>query len=414
MRHLDLFSGIGGFALAATWTWKEDYETVAFVERDEWCGKVLAKHWPGVELLTDVRDCIGRDFGQVDLLTGGFPCQPFSVAGKQKGKEDDRYLWPTMLEIIAQQRPTWVIGENVPGIIGMALDKVLADLEGEGYSTRTFIIPACAVNAPHRRDRVWIVAHSQRERARGEGGEIGDEGRTACESGGTCLRQAHGETLPSGVEPTSENVADTLNNGSHSEKGNEAEQGSNWQENWLFERDGEWTTQPPICGRDDGISKALDISRLIECIENANNIGGSTNVQKDKSNVEKKTPKNNTAYKLRVLRQYCKSTKASRRLGKAGVGADPLPEMPCEYGLHAGEMGQREKEGTKMCDMQNNVYSSGQQKTQDMRCNLPLCVREAERYVEMAETTVDRVDRLKGLGNSIVPQVAARLMQLMQ
>lgn len=167
MRHLDLFSGIGGFALAATWTWKEDYETVAFVERESFCQRVLAKHWPSVPILGDVRECIDQDFGKIDLLTGGFPCQPFSNAGKQKGKEDDRYLWPTMLEIIAQQRPTWIIGENVPGIIGMALDQVLLDLENQSYASRTFIVPACGTDAPHRRDRIWIVANSQGERLEG-------------------------------------------------------------------------------------------------------------------------------------------------------------------------------------------------------------------------------------------------------
>ena len=165
MKHLDLFSGIGGFALAAYWVWEDQHKITAFCEQDKFCQQVLRKHWPGVPIIKDVRDV--KEIQQycsttVDLLTGGFPCQGFSVAGKRRGKKDDRYLWPEMLEIIKAVRPHWIIGENVAGIVSLALDTVLSDLEAEGYACQTFIIPACAQNAPHRRDRVWIVAHSPR------------------------------------------------------------------------------------------------------------------------------------------------------------------------------------------------------------------------------------------------------------
>gem|GEM_PF-954377 len=142
--------------------------TVAFCEVDEFCRAVLRKHWPGVPIFGDIRelDADGLDrIGPVDLVCGGFPCQPFSVAGKQKAHADDRYLWPEMRRVIALARPTWVICENVVGIITLALDDVLADLEGLGYAARPFVIPACAVGAPHRRDRVWIIARD----AHGEG-----------------------------------------------------------------------------------------------------------------------------------------------------------------------------------------------------------------------------------------------------
>jgi len=152
---LDLFSGIGGFSLGLE---RAGMKTVAFCEIDKYCQKVLEKHWPDVPIYNDVRSL---DYeGSVDVICGGFPCQPFSTAGKQEGKEDDRYLWPAMLDLVRKHRPGWFLGENVTGIVGMALDDVLADLEREAYTTRTFIIPACAVNAPHRRDRVWIVANS--------------------------------------------------------------------------------------------------------------------------------------------------------------------------------------------------------------------------------------------------------------
>ena len=155
MKVLDLFSGIGGFSLGLE---RAGMETVAFCEIDKFCQKVLTKHWPDVPIFNDVRS-LDYD-GTVDVICGGFPCQPFSVAGKQKGKDDDRHLWPAMFSLVQKYRPNWVIGENVAGLINMGLDNVLADLESEGYTTRTFVIPACAINAPHRRDRVWIIASS--------------------------------------------------------------------------------------------------------------------------------------------------------------------------------------------------------------------------------------------------------------
>jgi DNA (cytosine-5)-methyltransferase 1 len=165
MRHLDLFSGIGGFALAAQSVW-DDCETVAFVDNDDFCQSILEMHWPNVPIYDDIRQFtrsrFQRDFGYttVDLLTGGFPCQPFSTAGSQRAQSDDRYLWPEMLRLIDEFRPRWVIGENVAGIINLALDEVLAGLADAGYATEAFVIPACALDAWHRRDRVWIVAHS--------------------------------------------------------------------------------------------------------------------------------------------------------------------------------------------------------------------------------------------------------------
>jgi len=159
IRHLDLFSGIGGFALAAQWM---GWETAAFCEKDLYCQKLLGQNFPDTPIYDDIRTI--PSIGGIDLITGGFPCQPFSVAGVQKGKADDRYLWPSMLKVITQEKPTWVVGENVTGIIGLALDQVLADLEAEGYACQSFVLPACAVNAPHRRDRVWIVAYSNSKR----------------------------------------------------------------------------------------------------------------------------------------------------------------------------------------------------------------------------------------------------------
>lgn len=156
-RHLDLFSGIGGFALAAKWA---GFETVAFCEIEEYPRKVLAKNFPGVPVHNDIKDLNGGEYEGIELITGGYPCQPFSVAGKRRGKEDHRHLWPEMLRVITQARPAWVVCENVAGHVTLGLDKVLTDLEHEGYSARAFVIPACGADARHQRDRVWIVGNS--------------------------------------------------------------------------------------------------------------------------------------------------------------------------------------------------------------------------------------------------------------
>ena len=158
MKHGSLFSGIGGFDLAAQWA---GWDNMFQVEIDPFCRKVLKKNFPDVAKYEDIKKFDGEKYANtIDIISGGFPCQPFSCAGKQRGKKDDRYLWPEMLRVISEIRPTWVIGENVTGIINLGLDKVLSDLENEGYACQSFIIPACAVNAPHKRDRVWIIANS--------------------------------------------------------------------------------------------------------------------------------------------------------------------------------------------------------------------------------------------------------------
>lgn len=158
MKHLDLFSGIGGFALAAKWA---GIETVQFVEIDKFCQQVLAKNFPNVPIHNDIKTFKFDD--EIYLLTGGFPCQPFSCAGKRKGFQDDRYLWPEMLRVIKETNPRWIIAENVPGIISH-IDTVLDDLEREGYTTETYLIPAVAVGAPHKRERVWIIANRHGKR----------------------------------------------------------------------------------------------------------------------------------------------------------------------------------------------------------------------------------------------------------
>jgi DNA (cytosine-5)-methyltransferase 1 len=157
MKHLDCFSGLGGFALAAHWA---GIETIGFCEIDPFCQKVLAKNFPGLPIHNDIHTLNGEDYVGIELITGGYPCQPFSVAGKQRAYEDPRHLWPELRRVIAQAKPTWVVCENVPGHVRLGLDSVLHDLEDLGYSSQPFIIPSLATGANHNRNRVYIVAYS--------------------------------------------------------------------------------------------------------------------------------------------------------------------------------------------------------------------------------------------------------------
>lgn len=194
LPHLSLFSGIGGVDLAAEWA---GFQTVGQVERDPYCRKVLQKNFQNTHIWNDIHDLTIDTYrghcGEQSptLLSGGFPCQPFSVAGKQKSTADDRYLWPEMFRVVQELRPTWILGENVPGIISLALDDVLSDLEGAGYSCRAFLIPACGVGALHKRDRCFIVAKSgilADGETRQTAGTIGKKGKSWYYVSGGSLR----------------------------------------------------------------------------------------------------------------------------------------------------------------------------------------------------------------------------------
>ena len=160
-KHVDLCSGIGGFALG--FEWAELSSPVLFCDIEPWSRKILAKHWPDVPITEDVKELADdpdRNVPDCDILTAGYPCQPFSLAGERRGTEDDRHIWPYIFTIIQAKRPSWCVFENVYGHVSMGLDEVLSDLEREAYATRPFIVPACAADAPHRRDRVWIIARN--------------------------------------------------------------------------------------------------------------------------------------------------------------------------------------------------------------------------------------------------------------
>ena len=220
LTHLSLFSGIGGLDLAAE---AAGFVTVGQCEWADYPTKILEKHWPDVPRWRDIRTLTKESFYErtglrtVDVVSGGFPCQPFSVAGKRGGKDDDRYLWPEMCRVIHELRPTWVVGENVPGIVNLALDEVLADLEAEGYESQCFNIPACGVDAPHKRHRIAILAHAVNGggtmRRDGELSDAPTHGRPRTDNGGRTEAAITGERRQD--EPGTSGMADGVRTAIH-------------------------------------------------------------------------------------------------------------------------------------------------------------------------------------------------------
>jgi DNA (cytosine-5)-methyltransferase 1 len=235
MRHLDTFAGIAGFSLAVDMVWP-DAEHI-FCEIDPFCQAVICKHYPQSTIYGDIKTLDGKAIGPVDILTGGFPCQPFSTAGLRKGTEDDRHLWPQMLRVIREVRPRWVIGENVGGILtwnrGMVFEQVHLDLESAGYEVQSFVLPAAGVDAPHRRERVWFIANRTSER--GQQVSVQSAGirqqRTDADTPGSNIDASHAD--PHVVRKQSKPHANT------------------WQDDWH-------EVASRLCGVDDGVPNRVD------------------------------------------------------------------------------------------------------------------------------------------------------------
>ena len=279
MKHISLFSGIGGFDLAADWM---GWGNVAHVEFNPFCQRILKYYWPDAESYGDIKEFNGTKYrGTIDIVSGGFPCQPFSSAGKRKGESDERYLWPEMLRVIREIQPAWIVGENVAGILSMddgkIFDQILSDLESEGYAVQAFIIPACAVQAPHRRDRVWIVAHapsvSWRSTNKSEQGEKEVQEKRPNERGTTSNPHKNGRGKHSGIsEVNTKGIRKGLAKGHEPNKQDESgiitkpdrrtsRQGNTKREpGQCFEKPGfeQFPTVSPIHARDDGLSNRLD------------------------------------------------------------------------------------------------------------------------------------------------------------
>ena len=256
LKHGSLFSGIGGFDLAAEWA---GWENIFHCEWNEFGQKVLKHHFPKSISYNDISK---TDFnvhrGEIDIISGGFPCQPYSSAGKRLGKEDERHLWPEMLRTIREVQPRWVVGENVLGLVnwndGLVFEEVQTDLEAKGYEVQAYVLPAAGVNAPHQRYRVWFVAYSNLYNDKRKVGNInGKEER---------IPKEHREEYSPSREFSGTNIQDVTNSNEIglSAKMENGKLGGKFGFTKRDERDmwNSFPTQPPICGGDDGIPKELD------------------------------------------------------------------------------------------------------------------------------------------------------------
>ena len=279
MKHklLDLFSGIGGFSLGAE---ANGIPTVAFVEKDPFCQKVLRKHWSNTPIISDIRTVKGEDYETdgVTIVSGGFPCQPFSQAGKRKGTDDDRYLWDETLRVVTETKPRWFIGENVDGLVniqdGMVLRQVQDDLEKEGFQVQCLVVPASGIGAWHQRKRVWIIGHNvsntigelsdgcsgtTRHSESELKGMVSDEAKNwnkvwskteRCDQQ-TGLRGNVSDTTVKGLERHGSQSSDLQES---KERQNNSDRGSQGQHTW-------WQTESKLRGIPHGISYELDKDR---------------------------------------------------------------------------------------------------------------------------------------------------------
>jgi len=250
MTHASLFSGIGGFDIAAEWM---KWDNIFHCEWNPFGQKVLKHHFPNSISYNDITK---TDFnihkGRIEILTGGFPCQPYSSAGKRLGKEDPRHLWPEMCRAIREIQPRWIVGENVRGLTnwngGLVFNEVQISMEAEGYEVLPFLLPACSVNAPHRRDRIWFVAYNSKSNRSASFGEF-------------CKGQ-NSESIRICTIKRQQNAANTNSDGLHKcnskNEINTNKTGINAQYDFKQNYWGKFPTQSPICGGDDGIPKELD------------------------------------------------------------------------------------------------------------------------------------------------------------
>ena len=358
LTHLSLFSGIGGLDLAAEWA---GIRTVGQCEWADYPTKVLEKHWPDVPRWKDIRTLTGESFYErtgrrtVDIISGGFPCQPFSVAGKQRGKEDDRYLWPEMVRVIKELRPTWVVGENVAGIIKLALPDILYELEACGYRTRTFLIPACAIGARHRRYRVAIVGYSEHdgsspaEIARG----IKEAGRgkqkrkeTSCEFTGAG-KSGNGKSLDD----------------SHTE----------------------WKLQPPGCKQD--IRNGIGLSS--EDVANTNSAGLQAQGAEQQTARTSRTSEN---------AQYANCARRKEQYASAKSDKERFIGWRCD------ERANRTSDGTAESIMDRMAHGFPNWMDGDLDFIINHYWDDEPGIPRVTTGINHRVDRLKCLGNAVVPQ----------
>lgn len=383
---LDLFSGIGGFSLGLE---RAGMRTVAFCEIDPYCRAVLKKHWPGVPIFEDVRKLTAADITEsVDVICGGYPCQPFSLAGKRLGAADDRHLWPEYFRLVQELRPTWVLGENVVGHIGMGLDNVLSDLEGAGYATRTFVIPAVAVDAKHRRDRTWIVAHS--EKLQRDGGEYHagiSVGEQSVSESGDCNRSADvadstGQRQQGSREPSQRCCSAQSGEG----KAIDAFSGGVGCQ---------WGAEPSVGRVANGIPIELD---LLGKIDESRSVATKANDENSQSTCD--------SIKWKVLQSMWENRKIAETSPKLyeRILFDCLPNMPRCYSSEGWFLGAWIEKSKGLRDLWEAFYSTPFNEAQDLQRELLKRIGQIERTKEVGPSS-GRNHRLRALGNAVVPEI---------
>jgi DNA-cytosine methyltransferase len=365
---LDLFSGIGGFSLGLEST--GFFKTIAFVEKDKFCQKVLQKNFPNIPIEDEIRNVKGERF-KADVITGGFPCQPFSVAGKRKGTDDDRYLWDETIRIISEQKCKWFIGENVEGIIniqdGLVFRQIHDDLEGEGFEVQSLIIPASGIGAWHQRKRVWIIANSN-------------------------------------------------NNGSYRQKRNETIKSSNQSQEWLFVGDDKDVSNSKHTGLQNksrrGFRELEKESQRKKEKRNKSTLcfkTSSSNVSNSNSRLRRRrgTIKESGANEIWGFHTP-KEEQTEQHIRSKAVGCDALPREDVQntdsIGLQRHSL---QSDNLQKKDTTREIFDTSfkeQQtwwQTQSSLCGVPNGVSY--------ELDKDRTNRIKALGNSIIPQIAREI-----
>jgi DNA-cytosine methyltransferase len=375
LKVLDLFSGIGGFSLGLHST--GIFDTVKFVEFDKFCQKVLQKNFPGIPIEGDIRNVKGQEF-EADVITGGFPCQPFSVAGKQKGTNDNRYLWPEMFRLIKEIKPEFVIGENVQGLInlqdGMVLRQVQDQLEGEGFEVQCFIIPASGIGAWHQRNRVWIVAHSKHN------------GYLAAESRSNAEKNSNERKNREEINPTRKFSRASTNRYSDKRHERSGETSSiketiiSNSDKFRLERDNEtkeassrrWT-ETTIESNSKDVSNTT-IRRWQECKSKS----------KEKNDISE--TRANVSNTISELSDGCSST--TRDSGEEFI------RLECKEGWHWNQV----RSEVKRCSEQGKSTNQTWWQIESNLCGVPNGISYG--------LDKGRANRIKSLGNAIVPQCA--------
>lgn len=412
MNHGSLFSGIGGFDLAAEWM---GWNNIFHCEWAEFPRKILKHHFPNSLSYEDItKTDFTKHRGEVDILSGGFPCQPFSTAGKRKGTEDSRYLWPEMLRVIREVRPRWVVGENVYGLVnwdgGLVFDTVCADLENEGFQVLPVVLPACSVNAPHRRDRIWFIAHALSAGAGGISKPVNNERRKTGENRAEGLRQIYGTAGTSGIDTTDSDAGWTAANTNSSRSEKPKLQHAN-----LFTGSARDNKKAALNANNEGKSDGFTGFQK----KNGEIPQWNNNAQLGDAGNEFATNTRSQQFQKRAQNCIAEDRKENKtgvddrteRYGDFENATNTDSEQRSEGRLHTPRPQETERYAGS-CDARSN----GATCWQEFPTQSPICSGDDGIPRELDGITFPkwRSESIKGYGNAIVPQVALQIFKTIQ